>query len=250
MIYFSYMKKHLPSFIVVIVVCLIVIIVPSVIRYNHNRLSTLTQVDADLNIKIHAIDEIGKEYNAHAEYPLLTNDETWNTEVNQFVTTTIADFKKEVHDNNESRKATAGPNEKVTPVIGDMTIRFQVGQMNTSAVSVVLLVDYYAGGANGNSTIKTFNYSPQTKTFLTLNGIKGKLSLDDIAKNVREELKNRFPDEGVASMIDEGTTSKIANFENLIFDANSMTFYFEKYAILPGVYGTQTVAIPRLLIQN
>ncbi|MEI6399929.1 MAG: RsiV family protein [bacterium] len=244
------MKKHLPSFIVVIVVCLIVIIVPSVIRYNHNRLNTLTQVDADLNVKIHTIDEMGKEYTAHAEYPLLTDDETWNTQINQFVISAISDFKKEVHDNNESRKATAGPNEKVTPVIGDMTIRFQVGQMNPTAVSVVLFIDYYAGGANGNSTIKTFNYNPQTKTFLTLNDIKGKLSLDDIAKNVREELKSQFSDENVASMIDEGTASKVENFQNVIFDANTMTFYFEKYAVLPGVYGTQTVSIPRLLVQN
>ncbi len=250
MLYFNHMKKHLPSFVIVIITCLVLIIVPAVIKYNHNRLNTLTQVDTDLHVKIHAIDEIGKEYNAHAEYPLLTDDENWNTEISQFITTTIADFKKEVHDNNESRKATAGPNEKVTPVIGDMTIRFQVGQMNMTAVSVVLFVDYYAGGANGNSTIKTFNYNPQTKTFLTLNDIKGKLSLDDIANNVREELKNRFPDENVASMIDEGTASKIANFENLTFDANTMTFYFEKYAVLPGVYGTQTVSIPRLLVQN
>jgi hypothetical protein len=112
-------------------------------------------------------------------------------------------------------------------------------------VSFIIRFDSYAGGANGNQEIQTFNYDISEHKIMTLADLfPGKTDyLTSIASTIRSQLaqtmSNNSNGNAPTDMLDAGTEPTIDNFKDFTFDHYTATFYFPKYAVAPGSFGEQ-----------
>ena len=124
-------------------------------------------------------------------------------------------------------------------------------QINDRYISVIVRIDYFDGGANGTSLLKTFNYDVANGRMLSLTDLFPGVtdSLQQISKLAIEQLTSsaQSASGGNASidMINTGAAPTADNYANFMFSDDVVTIYFPKYQAGPGYFGEQNVSIVR-----
>lgn len=164
----------------------------------------------------------------------------------------LADFRAEVSDNEAARQATASGNSPRLPLSTySFEATWEPALIGARYVSFIERFDSYAGGANENQDVQTFNYDISAGRELSLAdlfpGVKDYLS--QISKIARKQLLDHFnqvsPGYDQIGMLDDGVTPVSESFVNFTFTDSNLTIYFPKYAVAPGALGEQKVVIPR-----
>ena len=190
----------------------------------------------------------------YPQFPALPAD--FNTTIAKSVNDRLADFRATVKDNDASRKATALPSELAIPLSAYSFIAtWEPIQVNNKYVSVIVRYDAYAGGANGDQELETFNYDVGANKILALVDLFPNSSdyLKQISVLVRKDLTasmDKASDGNVPTdMLNAGTEPTADNFMNFTFTDDAVTFYFPKYAVAPGSFGEQKATIARSLVK-
>ena len=120
-------------------------------------------------------------------------------------------------------------------------------------ISVYIETYRYAGGAHGETFIKTFNYDTKTGKDLSITEATN-YSYEELSDISRTQLykklisENKFEITGeevniLTEMMDEGTLPMAGNFQNFTLDGNKLYIYFEQYKVAPYSYGIQVVEL-------
>ncbi|HUX12230.1 MAG TPA: DUF3298 domain-containing protein [Spirochaetia bacterium] len=174
-----------------------------------------------------------------------------NSAVASATMTRLADFRRSAAETMKARAAT-GDSAAVIPDSAYYFIAsWQPSQVNPRYVSFIERYSSYAGGANGNEQLKTFNYDIARRRFVTLSDLFPDAPdyLGEIATMARSQLASsmNFASAGHVplSMMDAGTAPDRTNFKNFTFTNELVTIYFPKYAVAPGSFGEQHLVIRR-----
>jgi hypothetical protein len=193
-------------------------------------------------------------------YPKFTQaDVMFNKKIAEFVTSGIADFKREANDNYQARLETAGDdfrNEFENGGAYTYEIKTEIIQSNDTYISFLIHINGFSGGAHGYATTSSFNYNVKNKSEITL----AQLFPDDqnylkaISNESRRQLEPKLAQAGEQKTLDENTKSMMLdgtdpknemNFQVFTFTKDTVTIYFGQYQVAPYVYGEQSVEISR-----
>lgn len=169
-------------------------------------------------------------------YPLTKYDKV-NNEINNFINSSIEEFKTQVD-----------------PKIFEQTKAKMFLDINFNVytyldyVSYVFHTNVFTGGAHPNTYIRTINYDKKSEKIITIDDLI-KLNRNLIYKlseySYNDLLKNKaIMDIGAYDMLKEGTLPKKENFKNFAFTSNGILIFFEKYQVAPYVAGEFTVSAP------
>jgi len=163
----------------------------------------------------------------------------------------LAQFRKSAAETMKARAAT-GDSAAVIPTSAyDFIATWQVSQINSRYVSLIERYDSYAGGANGNEELQTFNYDIARSRFVSLANLfpDAPNYLATVATMARSQLASSMNTASAGhaplTMMDAGTAPTQSNFRNFTFTNALVTIYFPKYAVAPGSFGEQHVTIIR-----
>ncbi|MCL5090846.1 MAG: DUF3298 and DUF4163 domain-containing protein [Patescibacteria group bacterium] len=221
--------------------------------YGRSKKSNVPNLVVQANVQ----KEETKLYTVQAEYPLFENaPRQINQEIEAYVNNKITDFKKSVADNWQIRKNNPLPGEKIadfpeSPWPFTLTWTFQ--RLTPEFISLALETSEFIGGANEVEEIFTYNYDLKSKKKIALEDLfPGNPDyLKKVSDFAKDDLISQFKGHCLgkanipADMITSGTTPKLENFSHFTFDQNSITFYFPKYQVAPGVEGEQKVVMGR-----
>lgn len=185
------------------------------------------------------------------EYPQFpTLSAAFNTSIEKSVTDRLAQFRTEAAENYKARKTTAPVDEHVSPSDFTFIATWEPAQINARNVSFIIRFDSYIGGANENQELQTFDYSVDKKMAIGLTDLfpnspdvlqqLSSISSSQLAAHMQEAAGKDVP----LDMMKEGTAPKAENFQDFTFTEKALTIYFPKYAVAPGAFGEQKVAIP------
>ena len=180
--------------------------------------------------------------------------EELNTAIASSVSSRLEDFYKVVALNSAARDATANnppgkPGASIPPNAYSFIATWQEAQINNRYVSFIIRFDSYAGGANENQEVETFNYDVSAKKLMSLPDLfpAAPNYLDQLSKLSRQQLSDSLrtasPGYDPVAMLDAGTEPTADNFHNFTFTDYAVTLYFPKYAVAPGAFGEQRVTI-------
>lgn len=195
-------------------------------------------------------------YSIVMEYPQFAMaSDAFNKEIAEWVNGKLADFKANAADNWKGRQDTmpAGQQKEAYPASPfTFAITWESKQINAEAISIIVRMDSFEGGAHGNSELKTFNYDVAHKKDIALADLfPGNGSyLEKVSTYTHDRLMESLASSAdggdtVANMISDGTAPKEENFGNFMFNNDVIDIYFPKYQVAPGVYGEQYVRMPR-----
>lgn len=202
-------------------------------------------------------DNTNQLYTIAIEYPQFDGaSDAFNREISGWVDAMLSDFKKNSEDNWKGRQDTAPPGQKKEQFPSSpftFAITWESKQINPSAISIIVRMDSYDGGANGRQELKTFNYDGVNKKDVSLADLFPKNAgyLGKVSKYAHDRLVEDLASSGdgsgdiLGSMISDGTAPTEGNFSNFMFNDDVIDFYFPKYQVAPGVYGEQHIIMPR-----
>jgi len=163
----------------------------------------------------------------------------------------LAAFRETAAETMKARAAT-GDAAAVIPASAYQFIAYwQPSQINSRYLSFIERFSSYAGGANGNEQLQTFNYDIARHSFVSLADLFPDAPdyLATVAAMARSQLANSMNSASAGhaplAMMDAGTAPTPANFRNFTFTNDLVTIYFPKYAVAPGSFGEQHVTIIR-----
>ncbi len=199
-------------------------------RFNRPSENTLT---------VHVVSE---KSNADAitttiEYPQFPSVPTLSQQIAKDMSGDINSFKEQVSENKKVRE----------DVSYSLTIRWQPKQLNTHFISIIILIDSYTGGANGTSTIRTYNFDLQKKEQVTLAElVPGQTYLQTLSAFALNDLQSKFKEKQIPTLLlNQGLEPKPENFAYFTFDTNEIDLYFPKAQVAPSYAGMQRVVYPR-----
>lgn len=193
-------------------------------------------------------------------YPKFSQvDESFNKKIAQFVTSGIAEFKKEANDNYQARLETGGDDFlKQFESSGEFTYQIitDIVQSNNDFISMTITVAGYSGGAHGYETTTSFNYDVKDKKEIELdyffpNNPDVLKTVSDISRSqltpkIQEAMDQKSLDPFTKEMLADGTDPlKPINFKVFTFTNDTLTIYFGQYQVAAYAYGQFTVDIPR-----
>lgn len=187
------------------------------------------------------------------EYPQFPDlSRNLNAAIAASVSMRLSDFGEIVEENEKARKATSLSDEAASPLSAySFSTSWTSAQTNDRYVSIVIRYDSYAGGANENQELETFNYDVAADKFVApCDLFSGRPDcLTKIASIARADLLRKLEQvsggDVITAMLDAGTVSVPENYTNFTFTDTEITFYFPKYSVAPGSFGEQRVIIPR-----
>lgn len=183
------------------------------------------------------------------EYPEFYHHEELNKAVIDFINSNEAEFDSLLAENLAAMSETGAP----TDFKGTFNVDWKKGQMNGQFVSIIIDIYYFVGGANGIRSLQSFNYDIKNDCFIKLETLfDTPRTLEEISALTRKELEasyNSSYDRNINAMIKTGTEPAAENFSVFTFDDYNITFWFQKYQVLPGAAGTPSVTIARQLYQ-
>ncbi len=181
------------------------------------------------------------------EYPVFSSDNAFpvdplNSVISNFVAEKISDFF--------SVFPSGKTGEGLEHIPYEFYISWKPVQMNGRYISIVFYIYTYTGGANGMQNVFSVNYDCASGSLLSLYDVlkpSGEDWLKTLAAQVRQVLDDQFESEShdYSAFVSEGTAPDESNFSVFTFDDYSITFYFQKYQVAPGVAGIVTAVIPR-----
>jgi len=193
-----------------------------------------------LAINIQLVNEKTPKYTINAEYPFFPKlPKELNDEITKNVNDRIKVFKDAITENEKYRQ----------DVNYSFDLNWEPKQLNNQYISFIVRDSSFTGGANLNADLFTINYDVQAKKnvqladlFQTNNYLQ---SLSAYVKNdLNSQLKNVVPE----SFMDEGAGPKAENFQNFVFDNQTIEFYFPKGQVAPAAAGEQHVILPRAVV--
>jgi hypothetical protein len=190
------------------------------------------------------------------EYPQFDDaSDVFNREIAEWAGGKLASFKTNARDNWKGRQDTTPPGQPKQEYPESpftFAVTWESKQINATAISIIVRMDSFEGGAHGNSELKTFNYDVVRKKDVALadlfSGNAGYLG--KVSKYAHDRLIEDLTSAGdggdtVVNMIADGTAPTTENFTNFMFNDDVVDLYFPKYQVAPGVYGEQRVIMPR-----
>lgn len=197
-------------------------------------------------------------YSLEGEYPQFPDlPVSFNDSIRSEVNGRLSEFIKNSEENWNAREATL-PEEERTSVPDHpffFGVRWDAEQLNDRFVSFVLRFDSFEGGANARQEMRTFNFDVRNGREISLGDLfpNDERYLNRISEYVREDLTTQITDalaEGsgdgfLEEMIEKGTDPTVENLSNFVFNDRTITFYFPKYQVAPGVMGEQKSVMAR-----
>lgn len=200
-------------------------------------------------------------------YPQFKNASVeFNKKIEELVRGLAQSHAKDSEENWRARFDTQLPGENISQ-FPDSEERFQFytswtpAQVNKNAISILLRLGGYAGGAHGYENITSFNFDVVAQKEITLSELfaPDKNYLKTISDFTRTELAKQFrktmevktkEDEQnfkdtIEPMLLSGTTPDEQNFSVFTFTDEAITFYFSQYQVAPYVLGESRVVMLR-----
>jgi hypothetical protein len=191
-------------------------------------------------------------YRITGNYPQVMGLPEFNTRIEQFVVPSLEEFKKSAKVNFDARQATApagAVKSEFPDKPFDFSVQWEAAQTNLDYISLIVRVDYFNGGANFISQLKTFNYNVKERRNVALADFFSSDPdyLQKISSYSRKQLAQTLAAGQIKAddpILLAGTEPKIENFQNFTFNESFITFYWSKYGVAPGSFGEQTVFLP------
>lgn len=213
-------------------------------------------VNTDVVRIVAARDTANPLYAITMEYPQFDEaSDAFNGEISAWANGSMDDFKKNAADNWKAEQDTAPagqPKETYPASPFTFAITWESKQINTRAISIIVRLDSFEGGAHGRQELKTFNYDVVHGRDISLADLfPGNASyLGMVARYAHDRLMEDLASsndggDALANMISDGTAPTEENFTNFMFNDDVIDIYFPKYQVAPGVYGEQHVLMPR-----
>ena len=208
------MKKNL--IIILLVILLLIIVYLIVNKYNTKNKYNINHNDNNITIN----------------YPS-TNYYKVNTFIKEYLETSITDFKSITLDK--------------TKTTYYLIINYKEYYYH-NLISYIFFSESFTGGAHPIHLIKSFVYSIDTNSFITINTLtkNNPNILNELSNYTYRTLSNKkiFQNQTVNNMLKEGTLPTTDNFKNILFTSNGLLIYFERYQIAPYYYGDYSITIP------
>jgi hypothetical protein len=197
--------------------------------------------------------ETEKPFRIEIVYPSIPGRDDFNAKAKAIVDSQLNEFKKTSLENDSLRQKTMTVEEydKFNPTYY-ISITYDKGVVNNTAVSVVFRVENYTGGAHGNRAFFALNYNMIEKKEISLADIfpgqtnyLQKISdfcIQDLIKQIKGLAGGIRVDE---VWIRDGASPKVENFSKFLFDEKTVTFYFPPYQIAPYALGDYKVVMQR-----
>jgi len=186
------------------------------------------------------------------EYPQFPSlPKAFNDTIASSTLSRLAQFKKDIADNEAVRQATADPSADLPPSAYSFIATWQESRIDDKYVSFIVRYDEYIGGANEDQEIETFNYDVANSRNVAIADLFPNVAdpLSRISALVRDDLHSSLmqasPGYDPDAMLNAGTEPLAENFPNFTFTDYAVTFYFPKYAVAPGSFGEQKAMISR-----
>lgn len=110
-------------------------------------------------------------------------------------------------------------------------------------ISYVVIIGEYTGGANANSSVKTFVYEKSTGDMLTLLDLVGEEESQGFITDVRNALLN--PEVSRVGVFEDVVeTLTFNNLGNFYLESSFITLIFSQYEVAPGASGIVRIALP------
>lgn len=117
--------------------------------------------------------------------------------------------------------------------------------------SIVIEQYEYTGGANGMSSYKTFTSPKKGGKVLALSDVIAAGQEEVFTQEVRTRLTRwESENEGVSLFAEDVATLTFDFFSNWSLSGDTLTVYFDKYAVGPGVIGALALPIPLTEIES
>ncbi len=203
------------------------------------------------NIQLKIFDTHNREgdttlgYSIDVNYPQLSGlpGETQNIAnrlIEDFITTTTAQFKKNVADFKTD----------IADQQSSLQIDYTLTALNTKILSLEFNVyEYMAGAAHPNTFVHAFNYNiKDLKAVVTLQDVfvPGANYLPLVSNFARTDLKAQLKNDlaVIENDIDKGTEAKEENFREFVLTTHGLKLIFNPYQVGPYALGKQQVFIP------
>lgn len=175
-------------------------------------------------------------------YPLI-GKESIDEDIRQQIESYVADFKAEF----KNYKA------KSLEERAELHIDYKTYLVANNIMSLFFNISYEAGTyANPFSKIITSIYNVETGEKLDASAILKEGYLDKLSTYVREYYYNHpeYKDNLIEPQFTLNTEPVAENFSRFIIKEGTFVFFFEKYSILPGYFGSQYIEIPESVLED
>lgn len=197
-------------------------------------------------------------YVLQSQYPQFEKaSDEFNRKIIDWVREQERDFKDGAINNWIVFKETTLPEEvkkhEKTPPYA-LHIKTEVALSNAEFISVVMRSHSYLGGANGITTMQTFNYDIKNKSEMTLYPFFRQINnyLVKLTAVTRAQLKNQLEAQNcyVEQMFLDGTLPDPYYFRNFSFNSYQLRIHFPRYQVAPGACGEEQVTLGLTSHQN
>lgn len=175
-------------------------------------------------------------------YPVVMGDSALAKMVNEYVSQTVAEFKEAADRDIPTIKEEFGAD---VPSANYSLIITPEYKKSATTESVVLEVYNYTGGANGNSTHKTFTVDSQGKQILLSDIIRGDAK-DAFTALVKKAILDWRVEgqEGPLAFAEDVEALTFDSFDKFALTDDALIVYFNKYDVTPGYVGAPSFALP------
>lgn len=182
-----------------------------------------------------------RETNFTGKKPVLSGDGALVIEANKYITSTVAEFKKQADEQVPDLRKQFGMDNPTANYTIDIAAKEVTGHLTNA---VVLTVYTFTGGAHGSSYYKTFNVFTTTDKILNLSNTIKKEKQIEFTELVKNELKAKNK-AGTIPIFEEVVNElTFASFKSWTLDKENLVLYFDQYEIGPGVLGAVAFPIP------
>jgi len=206
-----------------------------------------------LKMSVNSIHQKDDFYNIQVEYPQFADaGDIFNEKISNLIEGKIESFKKDARDNYEARRETA-LSENPLPEHPEYKFDFigfwEPAQLNNNYISFVVHLHYFVGGAHGATEVHAFNYDLKEEREITLFDFlnSSRQNFEKLADLSKQKVSLQLENEGIEldsfleKVIERGTEPTQENYGDFNFNYNSLTVYFQKYQVAPGVTGPITI---------
>ena len=130
------------------------------------------------------------------------------------------------------------------------SVEFNIDSFSEKIVSIKFeRYWHYIGAVHGYSSVRTFNYDPETAQVIQLKGIfaEGTDYLNQISAYAIKDLFDQYEKAGYVRLegaVKEGAAPKNENFDNFGLGKDSLIIYFDDYEVGSYSVGRRSVSIP------
>ena len=193
-----------------------------------------------------------KPFKINVVYPQIAGMDSFNNTVKNFIDKQVSDFKKNSLANDQAVKEVDPINYAKYPREYELVISYDKGEVDSGAVSVILNIYGFEGGAHGFHASVAVNYNPKTNSAIKLSDLfPGQPDyLQKISDYCIKDLKTQMTKSGAFDMsgddwLAEGAGPKEENFLAFLINKNNITFYFGDYQVAAYAAGDFKVITPR-----